>query len=181
MQRGNDLHKKAANYLSGKVDVLVNELRHFATQMQELRGMEPLVEQQWGFTSEWKPTGWFGADVWYRGVVDAGVIYPDDTADIVDHKTGKKYAANEDQMEIFALSAFCRYPALKHVTARLWYLDSGDEVVLEYDVKVREPLKAKWEAKVRPMFGERVFGARPNDKCRWCVFSASAGGPCRFG
>lgn len=181
MDRGIKIHDEVAKFLTGELKAAPASLKHFAQQAAELREMNPLVEQQWGFTATWKPVGFFANDVWCRGIVDAGVVYEDNTADIIDHKTGKMYKTNEDQVELFSLTAMCRYPSLTHVTARLWYLDSGDEVIAEYTAKDREALKRKWEAKVSPMFREEVFAPKPNDKCKWCAYSASKEGPCRYG
>jgi len=177
--KGREWHKKAEDFLRGLIE-LPKELRHFADAFTELRDMQPIVEQQWGFTSDWGKTGWFGNDTWFRAVVDAGVIYDDRTADIIDHKTGKMYKTNEDQVELFALAAMCRYPELTSVTARLWYLESGDEIIREFPAKDKDKLRSKWEKKVGPLFADRKWAPRPNDKCRWCAFSSAKGGPCKY-
>lgn len=182
MARGDAIHKSAAAYISGTTPQLAPELERFAPLMSELRALpDKVVEQQWGFTAKWRSTGWFGKDTWLRVILDAGVVYPDGTADVVDHKTGKRYGSNDDQMELFGLVTMCRFPSVRHVTTRLWYIDTGDEEVAEFTADDAEKLKAKWEQRVKPMFTDTVFAPRPNDKCRWCAFSRSKNGPCKFG
>jgi hypothetical protein len=185
MERGDRIHKEIAAYLQKKVDRPPQEAsKYFSKLMKELHDLPPdwtFFEQQWGFTQNWQATGWFGKDTWFRAVLDAGAIYPDNTADAVDHKTGKKYAVNAEQMEVFGLAVLCRFPHVEKVTTRLWYHDSGDEVVDEVTVDERSALIAKWDARVAPMFADTAFIARPNEKCRWCAFSKSAGGVCKFG
>jgi hypothetical protein len=184
MARGDKIHKAAAVYVTSPATTRPTELSKFSQLIDELRDMPAdirVVEQQWGFNKNWRPTGWFGKDTWLRVILDAGVVYPDGTADVVDFKTGKKYGTNADQMELFALATFCRYPHLNHVTTRLWYLDSGDEEVAEFEQSDRTEMQQKWEARVTPLFADTVFAPRPNEKCLWCAFARSKNGPCRFG
>lgn len=187
LQRGRDIHKEAEQYITAKrKPKMPASLRNFADQMTQLRGLHPSVEQQWGFTKEWEPTDWFGANVWVRNVLDVCVVYDDNTADVIDHKTGKKYGSNDEQMELFGLSTFAKFPQLEHVTTRLWYLDiepadpQGNEVVAEFKAKEVPALKKDWAKRVRPMFADRKFPPRPNDKCRFCFLSKAKGGPCKF-
>lgn len=185
MARGDKIHKQAAAYIKGEgADEVPAELIKFAALMREFRAMPTeykVVESQWGFDPNWRPTGWFAKNTRLRVILDAGAVYPDGTADVADHKTGKKYGTNADQMELFALATFCRYPHVSHVTTRLWYLDSGDEEVAEFEQDTRSELIEKWEQRVAPLFTDTVFAPRPNDKCKWCSFARSKSGPCKFG
>ncbi len=185
MERGNQVHKALADYITGKAELPPEVKTPFHHQLYgEMRGISPedkLVEQQLGFTSGWKPTGWFAKDTWLRVVWDVGLLYEDLTGEVVDHKTGKKYGSNDDQMELFGLSFLCQYRPATHVTTRLIYVDSGDEEIAEFPASVKEKLQAKWEQKVVPMFSDTVFAPRPSDKCRFCTFSRSNKGLCRFG
>lgn len=185
MQRGNDIHKAAADFLMGKLDTLPASLAKFERLMRQFRDMpEKLVEQQWAFTKDWKATGYFAKGnnaAWLRVILDAALLYPDDTADVVDHKTGKKYGSNDDQMELFALATFSYAPWLKEVTTRLWYLDNGSEDIKTFYAADVPALRAKWEKMVAPMFEDTTFAPRPNEKCRFCALAKSNGGECRFG
>ena len=185
MQRGNLIHKLAEDYTVGKIKALPPELKNFKEEFKQLRSMKPMVEQAWGFRRDWTHNGrndWFGGDVWLRSKADVFVVYDDDTGDLIDHKTGKKYETNKEQVELFACTAFMRVPTLTHVTTRLWYLDlvEDNEVVAEYTAKDAENIKKDWEKKVQPMFNDKKFAPRPNDKCHWCTFSKAKGGPCKF-
>lgn len=188
MQRGRDIHKEAEAYLTSKRKPRKppESLRNFADEMDQLRGLKPSVEQQWGFRQDWTPTEWFGKDVWVRNVLDVCVVYDDGTADVIDHKTGKKYGSNDEQMELFGLSTFKKFQDLKlqRVTTRLWYLDIDDpkenEVIAEFKASEIPALEKDWAKRVRPMFNDRKFPPRPNDKCRWCFLSKAKGGPCKF-
>jgi hypothetical protein len=185
MDRGSAIHKEGEVFLStpGKRAVPAS-YKAFQSQMLELKALKPVVEQQWGFTQQWTPTGWFGNDTWLRIVLDAGVRYEDNTADVIDFKTGKKYATNEEQVELFSTAPFMKWPDTTHVTTRLWYLDVPDkdenEVIREYTRRDYDLIRKDWTKRVVPMFNDTKFAPRPNDKCKWCSYRKEAGGPCKF-
>lgn len=185
MARGNTIHTLAEDFTTGKIKTLPKELVNFKAQFAHLKKLNPQVEQQWGFRADWSFTGrsgWFGDDVWFRAKADAMVVYEDDTGDIIDHKTGKKYETNEKQVRLFALAGFKRYPQLKEITTRLWYLDqpTDNEVILEYTAADAKLIQKDWDKWTQPMFNDRKFPPKPNDKCHWCPFRKAAGGPCKF-
>lgn len=187
MQRGSTIHKEAEDYTTGKLKKLPASLAHFKDQFAELRAMKPMVEQNWGFKNDWSwigRPGWFGDDVWLRVKADVFAHYDDDTADLIDHKTGRKYETNMDQVNLFSASAFMRLPTLKHVTTRLWYLDIADhsqnEETFEMTAAEAALVRKDWDKKVRPMFNDRKFAPKPNAGCGRCPVSRSNGGSCKF-
>lgn len=196
MDRGSQVHKLGELYLTApkRPKAVPSEYAHFAEEMEQLHGLRPLVEQQWGFTREWTPTGWFGRDTWLRIVCDVVVKYDDNTVDLIDFKTGRKYDTNEEQVELFSSGAFMKWPEVEIVQTRLWYVDqpSDNEVLRTYarddgvtdddgkKLKSFSEIRREWEAKVVPMFKDKRFAPTPNDKCRWCDFSKSKGGPCKY-
>jgi len=195
MQRGGDIHKEGENWLKSKRKSKVPaSYKHFAAEMEQLKGMEPLVEQQWGFKRDWSPTSWFGGDTWLRIICDVAVLYDDDTAEVIDFKTGRKYDTNEEQVELFSSGVFMKFPNVKHVTTRLWYLDQPEdnEVIREYSrektilgtdgqqLLTFGEIQKQWESKVVAMFKDKRFAPTPNNKCHWCAFRKEAGGPCKY-
>lgn len=178
---GNKRHSDVAAYLSDKAPLPAAEKAHAAFLAEVKAVPEKLVEHQQGFDRQWRPCGWFGNSTWYRQIYDVAVLYDDLSAECVDWKTGKRYGSNDEQMELQALSLMCQFKPAVHVTTRLFYLDSGEQVFAEFDASERDTLKQKWEAKVQPMFSDTVFAPRPNDKCRFCHFSQSKTGLCKFG
>lgn len=181
--KGRKWHKAAEDYFVGTLHDVPPELSKFATQAELVRDMDPFVEQKWGFKRDWSVTRWNDwSGCWLRGTCDVGVVYPDNAATVIDHKTGSYYKTNEDQVELFALLTMQHFPQLKEVETRLWYLESGDEVLAgEFTAADKPKLKAKWEEKVRPMFTDTNFASKPNKFCRNCHFRKSNGGPCSHG
>lgn len=145
---------------------------------------DKMVERQWAFTSAWKQTGWFSRApkaTWLRVVLDVGVVYPDATAHVGDWKTGKRYATNDEQMELFALATFAHAPHVNEVETRLWYIDNGHEEIAEFTRAEEAPLRAKWEGRAQKMLADRTWTPKPNDMCRFCVRARQNGGDCKFG
>lgn len=203
MERGSAIHKEGENFLTApppatrkpKPPVVPESYQHFREEMLQLRGLDPMVEQQWGFTQDWTPAtasardphGWFAKDTWLRIVTDVTVVYDDNTADIIDFKTGKMYETNQEQMDLFSCGPFMKFPKLEAVTTRLWYLDvpdpkgTGENVIEQQFTRDDfERIKKAWTAKVQPMFKDKRFAPKPNNRCQWCHFRKANGGPCKF-
>lgn len=186
LANGRKVHDIIAKYLSKETDDLplsaVKAKNARATYAEFREFDDVIVEKKWGFNASWKPTGYFANDTWLRTVVDAGVLYEDMTAEVIDHKTGKKRDGYGDQLELFATSVFCHIPSVTMVTTRLQFVDFEEDPVMEdYPAKDRDKLIAKWNKKVEPMFNDQDFNPRPSDKCHFCDFSRSKGGQCRYG
>lgn len=181
MARGQTIHKEAEDYLTGKALAVPASCMSFGPQMHELKTFKPMVEQEWAFDADWKPTGWFAKNCWLRIKTDAAVLYDDhEELLIVDHKTGKRYGDNDDQMELFAIGGFSMFPMISTVDTRLWYLDANEEEAAIFQKKGLAGAKREWEDRVEPMFVDTEFRPRPNDKCKWCPHSRIKGGPCKY-
>lgn len=184
MQRGIDIHKECEKFLLGEGPITDN-MRKFEDEFEQMAAyFEPIVEQKWAFDNRWRNTGFFTKGdkaAWLRVIPDAVILYEDDTATMIDFKTGKKYGEYEDQMSLFADAMFCRYSSLKEVDIRLWFLDTGDEVPFTAHRKGLADRKAEWLERIDFMFNDTEFLPRPNDKCKWCHFSGKHNnGPCEY-
>jgi hypothetical protein len=183
MRGGSEAHEDAAAFIRGDHPG-GEELRgwkHFANLFTQLRELEPLVEQQWGFTKDWKPTSWFGKSTWFRSVLDVCLVYEDNTADVVDHKTGKEYPSHAQQAELYAISVFLRYTQVQRVTVRFWYLDSGAESVFRFARSDAPEIIERWTKRVQRMLSDKILAPKPGEHCKWCDFAKSKGGPCKYG
>lgn len=184
MNRGNEIHKAAELVVKAKADI-TPELENVREQLEFLRDNYAVAEENWGFRASWEwigREGWFGDDVWFRAKTDVRLLYDDDTLLLGDWKTGKKYFSNEEQIELFALAGYRRFPTVTEVDTRLWYIDVEDdnEIQRVYTPKELEAIQKDWTKRVVPMFKDRRFAPTPNDKCGWCPFTKAKGGPCKF-
>lgn len=181
MSRGNIVHKMAENHTKGIIKTLPTELAKFKKQFTELRKEKAEAESQWCFNSLWKKVDWFARDAWCRIKVDAHrLIAKTQTLVIVDHKTGRIHDEHSEQRSLYALGGLLLYPEAKFVRAEHWYLDSGDQRVDEFPAFALPDLQREWVEKTKPMLSDKRFAPSPGNHCRWCAFSASKGGPCRY-
>ena len=181
MYNGIKVHNEAAKWLASEEVNFPSSCIGFKDLLHELRDMHPIVEQRWAFTENWKPTAYFARDVWVRVIADAAVIYDDGTADVVDHKTGKRYDDDyTKQLALFAHATMSMHPQVNEVTTRLWYLDSGDEVIEEFTKKSAAAYVKDLERDARVMLKDKRYPPNPSWRCKFCHFRRENGGPCDY-
>jgi hypothetical protein len=201
MNRGSLIHAMADDYIKGKLSRVPPELKSFSNVMKELRQRYKkktsavVIEETWAFRRDWSITTW---NDWngcaLRIKVDCAYHMTPTSMYIRDWKTGKMRPDMQDdyleQLELYALGALIYYPHLESVYPSLDYLDEG----VSYPEKAEELVYTRadlpkliktWEKRLSRMFTDRVFPAKPNDKCRWCWYGQSKksdGGPglCKY-
>ena len=115
--RGSKIHEQAEAYVKGELGEMPQELKKFAQDFDHLRALyadaRVELEGDWGFTMDWEPTSWVGSTTWVRIKLDALVFEEDNSARVIDYKTGKKWG-NEimhgQQCLLYAIGTFYRYP-----------------------------------------------------------------------
>lgn len=196
MERGAAIHDLAEKYIKGTITRLPAELKLFEVEFKALKkqykksinGM--VVEDNWSFTKSWEETEWDNwVHCWVRIKLDCAHHDDEVTLRIRDWKTGKfREEMNEEyveQLELYALAALLLHPHIERAVPELDYLDEGtiyppegkELVFTRADIP---RLKKLWEKRTKAMLNDTVFAPRPNDKCRWCFFSASKNGPCKY-
>ena len=204
MERGQRIHKLAEDYTLGTLKVLPDELKLFKDEFAHLRKVKANVEGQLAVNRSWKKEVWFSKEAWLRSITDAR--YEENrgkTVVAIDHKTGKIYDENDEQLSLYVPVLFAHYPDAEEIILELWYIDQGEERRYRYhragiakpktlkpEAKGRgeivekgpsnEALMKAWTEKSYPIMTDRKFSPTPNDKCRFCHFRKSNGGPCKF-
>lgn len=180
---GRKVHQAGAEYLQVPGTPLPATYRHFGGMMEHLRKLGAYADLKMQFREGWElhRGSNFDPEVWLRLEWDAGVVYEDKTADIIDFKTGKRYDdKNDDQMELYALSAFLKF-RVDVAQTRLWYLDSGLEVRATFTRDHAPALMSKWTERAMQMLNAKDYPPRPNKMCQYCPVSKHKGGPCAEG
>lgn len=189
---GHEAHTQAENYIKKPTKVLPSRLLLFKQEFLKLTKQPVVTEAQWGFDSLWRSTDWFHPDTWVRVVIDAYYIINKTSTKkiaglvagnavvIIDYKTGKIREESKEQLGLYALAAFSKFPLADEVEAQFWYLDQGEIVKLVFFRKDVPAMMKEWAAKVVPMLNDRRFAPRPGDYCRWCPHSKVKGGKCKF-
>lgn len=166
--RGSSIHKEAEDYLTGKTEILSDNLRLLESNFVKLRKREPDVELVWAFDRNWEPCEPFGKDRWLKVILDVH-FSTGKTATVIDHKTGKvRSDAHQKQMGLYALAAMIH--GAKKVNTELWYLDYGRVAKHSYGEHEVGEMKRQWESVVRFMEADTIFAKKPSPLCGWCPF-----------
>jgi RecB family exonuclease len=125
-----------------RFDALGTGIAPFASRISQFkrrkRVARQLVEYSLAIREDLTTTQFYAGDAYYRGVLDLGYIFEDDSIALVDHKTGSRIPGTSitDQLEGYAVLAAS---AFKHV--RSFWL--GLHWVGERAVEWSKPVKAE--------------------------------------
>lgn len=175
-ERGTQIHNHVEGYIQGEHADVIKEMQGFIKLIDLLRDeyaeARVEVEGDWGFNRQWQTTGWSAPDCWARMKLDAIWFESEQSAHVIDWKTGRKFGnelKHNQQGMGYAIAAFARYPQLEYVRIKFAYLDKNDELIGGYTRHQAELL--------RPMLTERAdkmttctdFAPKPSfSACRWC-------------
>lgn len=146
-------------------------------------------DRNWAYLpgDDWDPRAWLflKMDVFHEVNLK--------TVKIIDWKTGgvdKRKGtihANEkydDQLLTYKVGGLILKPKAEKAESALCFLDARQpDPTVDRGPLLRKDLKAAQDKLTRlalPMFEDTTFAPRPNDKCHWCVFRKSVGGPCPY-
>ena len=186
--RGDMVHTAADTFIgTSGTPKIIPELASVKPMLTMLRKAKARTEQEWAFTREWAPTGWFDKDAWLRVKTDACADTKEPpTVLIVDWKTGKMHSEHRQQRSLYALGGLqlVQIGALAGgskktvLTAQHVYTDTGQSATEEFTPKHLAPLKREWLARIKEMMADTQFPAITGRHCEWCKYAKSKGGPC---
>ena len=189
--RGTRIHDNCEQYVRGNTDVLLPEAeKSFGPQLDLMRYLhtkgQVSLEGEWGMDEEWEPTEWNKA--WLRLKLDACVFLDDDQAIVIDYKTGRKFGnevKHAEQLQLYQLVTFLRYPKLERVTAELWYLDQPDGQNLTSQSFTRSQglrFRPNFDRRGRALTSCEEWPANPNVfSCKWCMYGPWGSNDCTKG
>ncbi|RDE25173.1 PD-(D/E)XK nuclease family protein [Motiliproteus coralliicola] len=175
-ERGSRIHTSIEDYIQGLSAELDPEIKHFHKLIDQLRDLyaegSVEIEQDWAFNRTWEITGWRDKDCWERTKLDAFIHESETSAWIIDWKTGRKYG-NEmkhgQQLQLYAIAAFLRYPDLEFIKAEMRYLDKNEELSATYTKDQAMRFLKRWTIRGNTMTTATTFPAKPSrHNCRWC-------------
>lgn len=182
--RGTRIHENADQYIRGMSNKLCVELEAFKHELKDMRKhyKDGLVytEQMWCFKDDWTPThgrDWDG--IWMRVKLDAfyameGTRDEPAVALAADVKTGKRWGnevKHAEQMQLYPIAAFMKYPTLTKVHAELWYTDQDHVESQIYTRPQAMRLVKNWNKRMNVMISDVVFKPRANiESCKYCPY-----------
>lgn len=180
--RGSRIHGGGEQYVRGALAELPYELRTFRHEFDALRKLYTFgrvsLEEEWGYDRNWNPTDWKTA--WLRMKLDALIFLNPYEAVTADYKTGKRFG-NEikhgEQLQLYQLATFLRYPQLEVVHTELWYVDQDELVSQTFTRAQGLRFRANWDRRGNAMTDCMQFPANPNIySCRYCPYGAPENG-----
>lgn len=188
-QRGTVIHEEAEQYVDGTLGEFPESCKKFKSEFEELRQLfidaKVELEGEWGFDLDWQPVGWMEGSTWARIKLDALVHQDEQSARVIDYKTGKKWGneiAHAQQGLLYAIGTFFRYPQLEFVQTEFWYLDKGETTRKQYTREQAMQFTAGWHRRAIKMTTATEFDPTPSkDACRWCSYRKSDPPECQWG
>lgn len=175
MLYGNQVHKAAEDFIKEgtpipkKFDYMVP----IVSALNSIEG-EKHCELRFGVAydgKDYKPTGFFSKDVWYRGIADL-LIVNEDKAFLVDYKTGKnaKYA-DTAQLDMLAAATFTHFPEVTHIKSALAYVVSKEFIRKEHTRDLHESYYTTFSEPLESLAAaeeHNVWNAKSGPLCAYC-------------
>ncbi|WP_025915482.1 PD-(D/E)XK nuclease family protein [Herminiimonas sp. CN] len=186
--RGSRIHDEAENYVKGQ-GPFGREMGKFQAEFDSLQKLykDGMVstEGEWAMDSNWEPVEWRAKEAWLRLKLDAIVHLSEYEAVIIDYKSGKKFGnevSHAEQVQLYQLVSFLRYPKLELIHTELWYLDVDDLTQNTFTRQQGLRFKHNFTKKGFAMTECTEFPASPNIfNCKWCPYGPSGTGHCERG
>lgn len=181
--RGTQIHNYAEEFVDGRLGTLPDSLKKFEAKFLELRELyiqaKVELEGDWAFTLEWEPTAWVGKDTWARIKLDALVHQSEESARVIDYKTGRKWGnemAHGQQGLLYAIATFFRYPKIQFVQTEFWYLDKNEITKKQFTRAEAMLFAPGFHHRGVKMTTCTDFEPTPSaSSCKWCKFKEPIG------
>ena len=169
---GKKVHKALEDAIGSGV-VLAKDMKQYQPIVDFIMAKpadERHCELKVGIKEDGAPCDFFDKKVWCRGVLDLLIIHGD-TAWVIDYKTGKQ-KSDPDQLKLFAVFVFAKFPKVKNVRAMyIWVaVDAVDA-----DTFTPDDIDAIWDhfdpdlTRLSEAQRVGVFTPTPNGLCKeWC-------------
>lgn len=164
---------EADDLLAYKANV-IDFLDRYAKYKEKHQATGQFVEKRFGLTEDFKPAAFFGKDVFFRGVIDLGVLLPDEVMIIIDHKSGQRYSVNKyaSQLKSYAIAGIAMNPKTTGVqTALHWVKDKAiDWAKFTSREEIENKLKPWLVEYINNCTETIVVDAPQPNKGPWCTF-----------
>ena len=180
MERGGKMHENIEMYLNGWTSDLLSSVESWKVALDALKTKNFQAEQALGFSKAWALLpDWFHRDTWLRAKMDAKYL-DGDKLTVIDFKSGKYRIPSDDQVELYAIAGSSMHPEAQTVSAEFWFLDTGEVYQREYTKAALLGLRKKYEQAAAALYVDTVWEPRPSAVCRYCTYSRTKGGPCKY-
>ena len=180
MERGSKMHENIEMYLNGWAKELMPETAAWKDAFDAIKAESFKGEQSIGINKNWQLLpDWFGPTTWLRVKMDAYFVEGDEMT-VIDFKSGQYRIPSQDQIELYAVAGLSINPEVQKVNAEFWFIDANEVHKVVYTREQLLELRKKYERESLSMYNERLWTPEPSRECRWCPYSKTKGGKCRF-
>lgn len=178
--RGTRIHDAGERFARGGIE-LIPELQKFGPEFERLKALyaagKVSLEGEWAMDRSWEPVAWASSDAWLRLKLDALVFLSPTEAVAIDYKTGKRFGnevKHNEQLQLYQLVTFLRYPKLETIHVELWYLDVDELVTVTYTRNQGLRFRRSFENRGDAMTTCVEFPPNPNIfSCKWCPYKGT--------
>jgi hypothetical protein len=169
---GEVVHKHFEDFLTDGVALPPEVAMHepFLLRLLDMPHQHRFVEERIALDRNADPCEFFHDNVWYRGVIDFGVVNGEH-ARLVDHKTGKHHS-KFGQLKLFALWVFAKYPEVQSARCEYYWTQT---MTLNGETYTREQVPQLWAGFIPDLkqyadaFKTDTWQPRQSGLCRgWC-------------
>lgn len=177
--RGEAIHKKGEDFITGADDTFPIEYERAKTEILRMRDAyldgTCFVEDEWAFSIDYEPVGWDDPRGWGRMKLDVLEFADDTCAIITDWKTGRKFGnemSHGQQLQLYTIAAMIQYPALEYVRATCQYLDRNESpLIQEYTRAEAMSFRPRWTTRAVALTSTTQFPPKPSkSNCRFCDY-----------
>jgi hypothetical protein len=180
LERGGQIHEDIENYINGWTTTLGPDTENWKPALDLLRKEDYHGEQAIGIAKDWRLLpDWFNPATWLRVKMDT-YYRKGSRLQVIDYKSGKYRVPSTDQVELYSIAGLSIYPDLDEVEAEYWFIDTGDFYKKVYTKAELVALRPKYEREAAAIYAEGQWSPMPSKECRWCPYSKTKGGPCRY-
>lgn len=180
--RGTRLHDNAELFVRGKGKLAPEMARYFRPEFECLhrKFKEKVVslEGEWGMNRDWEECDWRSPETWLRLKLDCLVFLSPTEAVVIDYKTGRRQGneiKHSEQILLYQVVAFLRYPKLETIHVELWYTDIDEIVQMTYrrdqGLRFRRKFDERGIAITTHQFSGNESDANPSMfTCKYCTY-----------
>lgn len=171
MQYGTDVHKALEEYTRDKIELPQNykKFQPLVDTLMEIPGRK-FFEYKMALTKDKIPCDFDDENYWVRGIADL-LIVDEDTAFIVDYKTGSNRFPDPKQLKLMALMVFEIFPHVMTVKGGLLFVAHNSFVPEVYH---RGHIDSYWQVfwpdlqRLRLSYEVNNWSPNPSKLCGWC-------------